>query len=254
MRSEPYTTSVDLLTGLAPQRVWSLVITIFGDLAQEKGQWLAGPTLTVMLAEMHVKPDAVRVALHRLRSDGWLTSEKAGRTSRHKLAAKGLKESQAATPIIYGAPKDMAKSWHIALISDDLEGPRETMQKAGYTLLHGRCYVGSDASRPPATALVLRPENAPDWILGSLHPEPLTGEFETLHTALEDVEGLLSSDLSLTDMQIAVLRALIVHNWRRLVLKHVDLPAELFDERWRGHACREAVLRLLERLPKPQLA
>ena len=51
-----------------------------------------------------------------------------------------------------------------------------------------------------------------------------------------------------------MLRSLIVHGWRRLVLKHPDLPPDVYSDAWRGHDCRALVTGLLTRLPRPALS
>ena len=53
-------------------RVWSLIVTIFGDLARESGMSLSGTALSRMTARVDVRAEATRVALHRLRRDGWI--------------------------------------------------------------------------------------------------------------------------------------------------------------------------------------
>ncbi len=78
MPSEP--TPLDILTALPTPRVWSMMVTIFGDLAQAPRDRIDGPLLTRLTDGMGIKPEAVRVALHRLRNEDWITSVKSGRT------------------------------------------------------------------------------------------------------------------------------------------------------------------------------
>lgn len=54
-------------------------------------------------------------------------------------------------------------------------------------------------------------------------------------------------------VEIVVLRSLIVHNWRRLVLRHPALPAAFVDQDWPGHQCHVLVADLLARFPRPKL-
>jgi phenylacetic acid degradation operon negative regulatory protein len=92
-----YEKAITALTGLGPIRVWSVLVTVFGDLAHETS--LDGSTLSAIMAEIGIKPEASRVALYRLRSDGWVRSEKTGRTSRYNLTDKGAHDSAAANLI-----------------------------------------------------------------------------------------------------------------------------------------------------------
>ncbi|MDG1415933.1 MAG: PaaX family transcriptional regulator C-terminal domain-containing protein, partial [Alphaproteobacteria bacterium] len=50
-----------------------------------------------------------------------------------------------------------------------------------------------------------------------------------------------------------VLRVLIVHSWRRVILKAPALPPFLFPPTWRGAACADKVSALLRALPPTAL-
>ncbi len=73
------------LTDLQNLRVWSIIVSLFGDLAQKPGDQISGTTLTQIITPMGIKPEAIRVALHRLRKDGWIESTRSGRASVHFL-------------------------------------------------------------------------------------------------------------------------------------------------------------------------
>ena len=68
MTSGDFQKTIDALGGDDMPRVWSLIVTVFGDLAQRNGDEIAGPVLGEILAPVGVRPEAMRVALHRLRN------------------------------------------------------------------------------------------------------------------------------------------------------------------------------------------
>ena len=105
MLTKPLSDAASALTALGSQRVWSLLVTVFGDLAQNEGDVIDGPVLSLLMADIGIKPEATRVALHRLRNDEWIVSTKQGRTSQHSLTARGRRESAAANPRIYNLPQ-----------------------------------------------------------------------------------------------------------------------------------------------------
>ena len=76
MDSTAFEAVVSDLRGDIPPRVWSLLVTVFGDLAQD-GSALPGTVLGEIMSRVGIKPEAMRVALHRLRKDGWIESERA---------------------------------------------------------------------------------------------------------------------------------------------------------------------------------
>ena len=99
------------------------------------------------------------------------------------------------------------------LFGDDLS--------AGFVALSPRVHIGHGESVAPANVLLCAGQSAPEWVRAELVPDTLTKQFDTLLTALQVVSHRLSpketATLSLTEA--ALLRALIVHHWRRLVLR-----------------------------------
>ena len=76
MTQAPDQSITDRLLGLESTKTWSLIATLFGDL---DGDELSGKALWSLLAPLGIKPEATRVALHRLKKDGWIVAKKAGR-------------------------------------------------------------------------------------------------------------------------------------------------------------------------------
>ena len=253
MPSEPVAHAVATLRGIGGQRVWSLMVSLFGDLARGEGDRIPGPLLSSLMATMDVRPEAARVALHRLRNDGWITSIKEGRISLHGLSPMGRLESAEASRRIYVRPNDLAKGWQIALLPENREADAERLAAAGFTMLFPRAFIGPSDAPEPADALCLKGGSLPDWVGGAIIPHHLRAEYETLHTALSAIAPALPTASDMTAHQVAALRCLIVHNWRRLVLRHPALPRGLVPADWPGAMCHEIVAELLARYPRPAL-
>ena len=86
------TPAVAQILGVETPRVWSFIVTIFGDLARHDDRYISSRTLNRLTAEIGVKPEATRVALYRLRKEDWLESTKFGRESHYRLTKKGCKQ------------------------------------------------------------------------------------------------------------------------------------------------------------------
>ncbi|NNE53390.1 MAG: PaaX family transcriptional regulator [Sulfitobacter sp.] len=254
MPTEPFTTYIGELRGLGGSRVWSLMISLFGDLAQERGQTIDGPILSAIMNVLQVKPEAVRVALHRLRNDGWILSEKSGRISRHSLTDKGHRESAAASPRIYAAPDQGNNDWQLVLTPDAETTTAEAMTMRDFTSLTPRLFVGPAAARPVPDSLSFKGDTAPQWLRAEAAPEDLRASYLALNETLERLKADLPDPGRITPIETAVLRCLIVHNWRRLVLKHPPLPRALVSDGWPGHRCHLLVAELLSLFPRPALA
>lgn len=235
------------LRGLGPLRVWSLLVTVFGDLAPDGA--LNGPTLSAIMSEIGIKPEATRVALHRLRSDGWLQSHKNGRTSLHRLSEKGQNDSVAAHRRIYGTPEQMGRGAQVIVLPEAETTPDPTM----FAPIGSRVFIGDQDAPPPAGAMLLTITDFPPWLGCQIETETHRIAYSALFNALSQIDADLPKGTALSPLKIAVLRVLIVHAWRRLALKHPDLPRSAHSPQWRGHACRQFVTRLLDRFPRPDL-
>lgn len=251
MRSDP--TPLDILTALPTPRVWSMLVTIFGDLAQAPRDRIDGPLLTRLTDGMGIKPEAVRVALHRLRNEDWITSVKSGRTSSHALTPRGRRESEAATSLIYAAPQDLPSNWQLVLTESNDQDLRTEMQASGLAQLLPRVFIGHSAISPPGDAIAMTGGAAPEWLRDQLVDTDLTGQFQELLAVIRRVAGKMEREPPSDPLTIALLRCLIVHHWRRLVLRHPYLPPSLTGASWPGHLCRQEVVALLEQLPRPSL-
>lgn len=243
------------LRDLGGRRVWSLMISLFGDLAQRRDQAIEGPVLSSIMHALHVKPEATRVALHRLRKDGWITSQKSGRISRHSLTPKGRAESAAASPRIYALPETGGSphQWQLVLTQNADAAQLDQMAQHGFTAVLPRVFIGPPDIDPPAETLSFTGTLAPHWLCQQAEPHELSAAYSDLLAILTELRDALPTTLTLSALDVAVLRCLIVHNWRRLVLKHPAIPPPLIRTDWPGHQCHLVVHDLLTRFPRPRL-
>jgi len=249
---------IKALTGDDTPRVWSLIVTLFGDLAQAPGAEISGPALSQIFEPIGIRPEAMRVALHRLRKDGWIDSRKSGRSSLYRLTGFGLEQSAAATPRIYAREAAEPALWHVLVAAPmpqrDLAETAEELTARGYEPLARGVFLG----RGPAPAdcagffaLAGPAPVLPGWLKAQFGPEDLAEAFRALHDRLCRVGALLPEGAAPGPLETATLRMLIVHDWRRLLLRQPDLPAGFFPEGWPGRDCRALTHRLLDRLPRP---
>ena len=257
-RDDWFDSCAQILTDPQNQRVWSIIVSLFGDLAQKPGDRLSGGALSRIIMPMGIKPEAIRVALHRLRKDGWIDSARAGRASAHFLTEYGRARSAEVSPRIYTRVPDTPDRWHL-LIAEDGSGQSaldEVLLTTEYFSLARNVALG--AGPPPESCEELmvfevRTHAVPDWVRARACPADLAENCRSLLDALERAAALLPPEGEITPLQTATLRMLIVHRWRRVVLRMPELPAAFFPPDWPGPDCRAAVFRLLDRLPRPPL-
>jgi len=94
-------------------KVWSLIITFFGDSVVNRGGNVSANTVHTVLDRIDIGSGAVRTAFSRLASDGWVERQKQGRRSYYQLTDKGMRLFSDAAQLIY-APVESVKHSHAA--------------------------------------------------------------------------------------------------------------------------------------------
>lgn len=208
-------------------RVWSLVITVFGDSVQLRGGRVTSARLGRLLARIGVEPGALRTALSRLARDGWVESARDGRFSHYRLTAGGKARFTDATSRIYAAPRAEVDDWALSLDTR----PDDTVPHLG-----GLSLRPADAPAPPARFRLSGKITtlAPDLTCADLlTPDHLSA----LDALRRDLEGL---DALNDPLDAAAARILLIHRWRRIVLRHPEVLAPLLPPGW-AKAPRAAV-------------
>jgi len=82
-------------------RVWSIVVTIFGDLVQPRATPISTQELLQLTSAIGIEGNALRTVMSRLAKEGWLTRHKQGRTSAYSLSKSGANTFLAASERIY---------------------------------------------------------------------------------------------------------------------------------------------------------
>ena len=240
---------VQVLTDTEPPRVWSLLVSVFGELAQEPAATISGPVINHLLGLIGIKPEAIRVALHRLKKDGWIDSRRIGRRSIYFLTPKGRAESAAASPRIY-APRADAMAWLILSEPGRGDGRPDDAAQIAPGLRISTLQAGPDELSIPVTAA----SPLPQWITERSCAPEIVAQSRDLAARLMRLEQIIQPRTNLSAPEVAALRVLIVHCWRRIILKLPDLPDAAFPDGWTGGECRDRMTRLLVMLPKPALA
>ncbi|MGB0902219.1 PaaX family transcriptional regulator C-terminal domain-containing protein [Halocynthiibacter sp.] len=239
-----------------PQRVWSVIVSLFGDLAQGEGDQISGVALTEICGRMGIRAEALRVALHRLRKDGWIDSLRDGRSSQHTLTAQGRRDTISATPRIYAQPPHKPGTWRLISADCDTALKGITYPPGGFIALSRRtALISGDGSDLADNVMVFRatPEHIPQWMQDKVCPTDLQASTRQFHQDLLEAHKLIENATGSDPVHTSALRTQIVHRWRRVVLRTPDLPNEFFPSGWMGDACRKQVTDLLALLPRPDL-
>ncbi|MEM1351802.1 MAG: hypothetical protein AAGF27_05630 [Pseudomonadota bacterium] len=201
--------SVQYLIDLEPLKTWSLIVTILGDL---DGAELTGSILRTLLERIDIKPEAIRVALYRLKSDGWITSRKSGREAAYRLSPRALRETETVRADVYGTPGSHAKRWQILLQKPGLPSIEGLQLGKDIVLIP----QSEDVSAPDALVLEFRGDTVPSWVQEVLVPRQLMQNAEALVQSLAAPQTDINS---ISPEEQVTLRILVLHHWRRLALR-----------------------------------
>lgn len=197
----------DRLVALEPVKTWSLIATVFGDLAAPE---VSGKDLKALLAPLGIKPEAMRVALHRLKKDGWITSTKSGTSGRevqYHLSDRGRAETLAAREDIYRRDVKYPEGWRLVALPPDSDPPSLPHLAIDRTLfLMPTCTALPDHALPLHLGTSL-----PDWFEARLVPAHLHAQASKL------VELAAAFEPAAEDSASA--RLMFLHLWRKMALR-----------------------------------
>ncbi len=231
-----------------PSRTGSIVITVFGDAIVPRGGsvWLG--TLLGFFQTLDIDGSVVRTAMSRLAADGWLERERVGRNSFYRLAARGRRTFEAATRHIYDPPpSDWSGRFELLLITKaaDREASREALRNAGFgSPLPGVWLAPSGVPIPDEAASAIRLEvSAEDEngrrLLSDSWPLDRTADaYLKFMKTFEPLRSWLGRRARLSELEAFTARILLIHHYRRVVLRDPLLPSALLPRNWPGNAAR----------------
>ena len=233
-------------------KVWSLIVTIFGDAILPRGGMVSALTLQAMTGALGVSDGARRTALSRLASDGWIETARVGRNAFYRLAEAGRETFEEASARIYAAPVarvagdragDRAGDWLVAVLpaGADVEalaaGHDALPLDARTLLLDAEPDARPDAGQALAAAgaFLLRggAGAVPEW----LREAALRVQFPGTRAPLEAFRRL-DETIAREPREAMIARSVLIHLWRRQCLRERDLPTGLADDADRALVAR----------------
>jgi phenylacetic acid degradation operon negative regulatory protein len=232
-----------------PSRTGSIVITVFGDAIVPRGGSIWLGTLLAFFETIDIEAGVVRTAMSRLAADGWLERNKVGRNSFYRLVRKGQQTFDAATHHIYDP---QASGWtgrfELLLIgsAEDRDASREALKNAGFgSPLPGVWIAPSGVPIPEEAATAIRLEvSAEDdsgrRLLGVSWPLERTSDaYQKFMKTFEPLRGWIGRREPLSEADAFTARILLIHHYRRVVLRDPLLPGTLLPVDWPGRAARK---------------
>ena len=253
----------------APPRAPSLIITVWGDSIAPHGGAVMLGGLIDLFAPFGINERLVRTSVFRLAREGWLKAKPIGRESLYRLTRDGTRRFRQAYRRIYAPPDEgWNESWEIVIADASTAAKRRALRQEleweGFGTfgsgVQARPATGASAVPRIAAALHMEREIAvvrarDDASLGgrtlaSLVPQAwdLTGLAthyrELLRRFGKVIDHFRMADKATLDpAQAFIVRTLLIHAYRRVLLRDPQLPPALLPPDWPGAAayalCRD---------------
>ncbi len=227
------------LHGNGRLRVWSLIITFFGDAVALRGGRVALSTLQDAMGLLNIEPGAVRTALSRLAGEGWVERERVGRLSFYKLTDQGHDAFDEPTKRIYaGAAGDWDGDWTVAIETQETS---TRLGDHGFVALGGKAWLraGGGASTLPDDGVTISGTGSD--LPASLLSLWKLDDHAAHYTAFIADWRSFGAPENLSPGEAMAARTLLLHDWRRIVLRDPALPDALLPADWIGHEARKLV-------------
>lgn len=184
----------------------------------------------------------VRTAMSRLAADGWLEREKIGRKSYYKLAADGRDRFESGIRHVYHPhASDWEGRLELLLIGNggDREAARAALSEAGFgSPMPGVWVAPAGALVPAAAGDVIRLDVSASHEMGRRligEAWPLTeigGAYRDFVDAFTPLQKWLGGSEQLSPADAILARVLLIHQYRRVLLRDPLLPAALLPADW----------------------
>lgn len=249
----------------------SMVVTVFGDTVSQHGGWVWLGSLIKVLGLMGYSERLVRTAVYRLVQQDWLQAEKIGRRSYYRFTSMADAQYEKAARRIY-APTQPQWDGTWTLVSPVMvpDEKRDLLRKSllwqGYNTLLTGLFAHPSGDRTSLNE-TLKEQQLADKVLvfsavtNDRLSADLLSELAQHKWNLEELQGMYREFLAFyrvidaalnadrIDSQSAfVLRTLLIHEYRRILLRDPDFPAAVLPADWLGLEAQALTRQLYRKL------
>ncbi|ABD86264.1 phenylacetic acid degradation operon negative regulatory protein PaaX [Rhodopseudomonas palustris] len=225
-----------------PSRTGSLIITFYGDAILPRGGSLWLGTLLQFLELLGTDGGVVRTAVSRLAADGWLARDKIGRKSFYKLATSGRERFDLAVQHVYN-PQPAPSQGHFELLlignGADRDAARAALSEAGFGSPMPGVWVAPGGTAVPALAagaIRLEATAAGEMggrLIGASWPlQEIAASYRDFLKIFAPLQGWVAGAEALAPADAMLARILLIHHYRRVLLRDPLLPEALLPGDW----------------------
>lgn len=228
-----------------PSRTWSIIVTLYGDAIMPRGGQVWLGAISAFCQGMGIGEGVVRTAMSRLAADGWVERSRVGRNSFYALAERGRAVFAEAAARIYH-PKAPAWSGRFTTLLTN-----ENLSETGFGSPSPGLWIAPEgAILPPIDALQFTLEGDSETQRDlAARAWPLEATAQGYRRFLDRFEPLRAAHAeNLSDLEAMIARVLLIHDYRRIILRDPLLPAAILPLAWPGEAARALCADLYPRL------
>jgi phenylacetic acid degradation operon negative regulatory protein len=237
---------LDQLRG-EPSRTWSIIVTLYGDAIMPRGGQVWLGAISAFCQGMGIGEGVVRTAMSRLAADGWVERNRVGRNSFYALAERGRAVfGQAAARIYHPQAPAWSGRFTALLTVENLIDAGFGSPSAGFWIAPGGTKLPPEAS--DALCFTLEGDAETQRALAA-RAWPLEETARGYRRFLDRFEPLRAAEAEkLSDLEAMIARVLLIHDYRRIILRDPLLPAAILPLDWPGEAARALCADLYPRL------
>ncbi len=252
----------------------SFIVTVFGDVISQHGGWIWLGSMISSLEPLGFSERLIRTSVFRLVKEDWLQVKKIGRKSFYAFTDSANKHyTKAARRIYAGKVHHSDGRWLIVMpcFVDETNLPvlKRQLLWMGFSALSSGAYahpsidqtsleetiselalsdsviVFSSRTFDQKSNLVLKRLVHEKWGL-----ETLDTSYQKIIDDYSPLLSMLNNDKIISDQQSYFLRCLLIHEYRRVLLKDHELPKDMLPENWSGFYANELVKKLYAKFSK----
>jgi phenylacetic acid degradation operon negative regulatory protein len=254
-------------------RAGSLITTVFGDAIAPRGGTVWLGSLIAVMQDFGISERLVRTSVFRLVKDGWLQSDQIGRRSYYGLTEEGRERFQQATHKIYGEPTTTWNGeWCLVLLADLDSAAKDNVRKElgwlGFGSLSGGVLAHPMPDMDDLDVAIRRLGLIDDLIV----MRGMTAMSETVVRKLarsgwniDDIDSRYASfverfrplitaygrSASVKPQTAFLIRTLLIQEYRKVLLRDPQLPAQLLPAQWHGSAAYQLCRNLYRAVFEP---
>ena len=240
----------------------SLIITLFGDVISQHGDsvWLG--SIIESLAGFGLNARQIRTAVSRLVQEDWLQTEQRGRRSYYSFTDTGRRRFERVANRIYaGSLPEWNGQWTFVFLAlmESLKRDhlRRELSWQGFGQINPGVFIHPSANDQVLTEIINDAMVGDEVVVMRGNTHELTSQaalenttfrawkltetqilFEDFCRRFSGVLPAVQND-RLSDQELFRVRLIVIHEYRRLLLKTTALPRDLLPKAWPGEQALE---------------